>query len=114
MHSDPKNWGAGISFHRMSGEADNLKYYEYRAYVYKKIAKADITADIIALSYDAEIIGMNNSYAAVLAGGYSVMERARLVADIEYAHNPYFDREVKGLVKFVYNFGGSHGAKGGR
>ena len=113
-YSDPKNWGTGISFHRMSGETDNLKYSEYRAYAYKKIAKADITADVFAVSYDAEISGIKNAYTAVLAGGYSLMERARLVADIEYAHNPYFDKEVKGFVKFVYNFGGSYGAKGGR
>jgi hypothetical protein len=114
MYSDPKNWGTGISLHRMSGEADNLKYYEYRAYAYKKTAKADITADVFAVSYDAEISGVKNAYTAVLAGGYAVMERARLVADVEYAHNPYFDKEVKGLVKFVYNFGGSYGAKGGK
>ena len=114
MYSDPKNWGTGVSFHRMSGETDTLKYYDYRAYVYKKLGKADITADLFTVSYDVEISGVKNAYSASLAGGYYVMEQGRLAADIEYAHNPYYDKEVRGFVKFVYNFGSPYGAKGGK
>ncbi|OGW53867.1 MAG: hypothetical protein A2Z46_08340 [Nitrospirae bacterium RBG_19FT_COMBO_55_12] len=113
-YSDPKNWGTGVSFHRMSGETDTLKYYDYRAYAYKKLGKADITADLFAVSYDVEINGVKNAYSASLASGYYVIEKGRLSADIEYAHNPYYDKEVRGFVKFVYNFGSPYGAKRGK
>jgi hypothetical protein len=114
MYSDPKNWGAGVSFHRMSGETGALRYNDYRAYTYIKFGKADITADLFNVSYDSEINGVKNAYSASLAAGYYIIEQGKLAADIEYAHNPYFDKEVKGFVKFVYNFGSPYGAKGGK
>jgi len=107
-----QNIGAGLSVHRMDGQTDTLKYYEYRLYGYKKFAKTDITVDLFTVSYDEEINGIKNAYSASLAGGYALSARARLAADVEYAKDPFFDKDVRGLVKFVYNFEIEPGAKG--
>jgi hypothetical protein len=108
-----QNIGAGLSVHRMDGQTDNLKYYEYRLYGYKKFEKTDISVDLLTVAYDVEINGVTNAYSATLAGGYALSAKARLAADIEYAKDPFFDKNVIGLVKFVYNFDIETGAKGG-
>lgn len=106
-----RNNGAGISLHRMDGQADNLKYNEYRLFSYRKIQKIDVTADVLMVKYDTEINGVTNAYAAVLAGGYSLTPKATLGADIEYSKNPYYNKDVRALVKLVYNFDFAPAAK---
>jgi len=103
---------AGLSIHRMSGQTDNLRYDEYRLYGHRKFGRADLTADLFSVAYAAEINGIKNAYSGSLACGYALTTRARLGADIEYARNPYFDKDVRGLVKLVYNFDIAPGVKG--
>jgi hypothetical protein len=87
-----QNIGAGLSVHRMDGQTDQLKYYEYRLYGYKKFAKTDITVDLFTVAYDEEINGVKNAYSASLAGGYALSAGlARLAADVEHAKDPFFD-----------------------
>jgi hypothetical protein len=107
-----QNIAAGLSVHRMDGQEDTQRYYEYRLYGYKKFAKTDITVDLLTVSYDVEINGIKNAYSASLAGGYALSAQARLAADVEYAKDPFYDKDVSGLVKFVYNFDIETGAKG--
>jgi hypothetical protein len=112
-YAGAQNIGAGLSVHRMDGQEDNFKYYEYRLYGYKKFEKIDITVDLLTVSYDVEINGIKNAYSASLACGYALSAKARLAADVEYAKDPFFDKDVRGFVKFVYNFEIEPGAKGG-
>ena len=107
-----QNIGAGLSVHRMDGQTDDLKYYEYRLYGYKRFEKIDFTVDLLTVAYDLEINGIKNAYSASLAGGYALSAKARLAADVEYAKDPFFDKDVRGLVKFVYNFDIEPGTKG--
>jgi hypothetical protein len=100
----PQNIAAGLSFHKMDGKTDALRYKEYRLYGSKKFSTADITVDLFAVEYNAEINGVKNAYSASLAGGYALSPKARLAADIAYSKDPFFNKDVKGLVKFVYNF----------
>jgi hypothetical protein len=109
-----KTGGSGLGLHRMDGQTNTLKYDEARGYAYKKFGKVDITADIFIVLYDTAVNGVKNAYAAVLAGGYALTDRARLGADVEYARNPFFDKDVRGLVKLVYDFDFASGPKGGR
>jgi hypothetical protein len=111
-YAGAQNIGAGLSVHRMDGQTDKLRYYEYRLYGYKKFAKTDVTVDLLTVSYDVEINGVKNAYSASLAGGYALSAKARLAADIEYAKDPFFNKDVRGLVKLVYNFDVVPGAKG--
>ena len=106
--------GAGLAAHRMNGDTDKLRYTDYRVYVYKNFGVVDITADALAITYDTTINGIKTGYSASLAGGYAVTDRAKIKADVEYGHNPFYDRDVRGLVQFAYNFGTLPGTKGGK
>ena len=106
--------GAGLGAHRMNGDADKLRYTDYRVYVYKNFGVMNLTADALAITYDTTINGIKTGYSASLAGGYALTERAKVKADVEYGHNPFYDRDVRGMVQFVYNFGTLPGAKGGK
>ena len=88
----------------MDGQTDNLRYYEYRAYAYKNFKKTDLAVDLLTVTYDTEINSVKNAYSASLAGGYSLTPALKVGADIEYSKNPFFDKDVRGLVKLVYNF----------
>jgi len=109
----PQNIATGLSFHKMDGKTDALRYKEYRLYGYKKFDSVDITVDLFDVSYDVAINGVKDAYSASLAAGYSLSPKARLAADIEYAKNPFYDKDVRGFVKFVYNFDTVSTAQGG-
>ncbi|RJQ53355.1 MAG: hypothetical protein C4526_06825 [Nitrospiraceae bacterium] len=97
--------GAGLSVYRMSGEADDKKYTEYRAYGYKSFGKTGVTVDLFDVSYDKKINDVKNAYAAVVAAGYDLSENVRVAADLEYGRNPFFDDELKLFLKLLYRFG---------
>lgn len=111
-YSGDQGGAAGLSVHRMSGETDNLRYDEYRLYGCRNFGRADLTADLNSVAYAEEINGIKNAYSASLACGYALTTRARLGADVEYARNPFFDKDVRGLVKLVYNFDIAPSVKG--
>ncbi len=109
-YSDLESGGVGIGYHRMAGYANNLKYNEYRVYGYKKLGKFDLTADILDVAYDAPIFGVKDSYSGSLAAQYDLADAWKLGADVEYSHNPDFNRDVRGFVKLLYRFGAKGGA----
>jgi hypothetical protein len=113
-YSGAQNTVAGLSAHRLNGKTDNLKYNEYRLYGHRTFGRADLTADLFSVAYAEEINGIKNAYSASLACGYALTTRARLGADVEYAQDPFFSKDVRGLVKLVYNFDIAPGAKGGK
>ena len=104
-----KSGGAGLSVHRMDGETNSLSYDAYRVYGYKKMGKADVAVDALAVLYDAPINGVDNAYSVSLAVGYDLSEKLKLGADVEYAKNPDFDREVRSFLKLIYRFDTSYG-----
>ena len=106
----PESGGAGFSYHRMEGDTDKLKYAEYRLYGYKKFGHLDVTADVIDIAYVSAINGVKDAYAASLAAQYDLTEVWKLGADIEYAHNPDFDKDIRTFFKVLYHFGAKGGA----
>ena len=105
--------GAGAAAHRMDGQTDNMRYDEYRVYALKKFDKTSFAVDLIAVKYAAEIAsGVTNAYSASLSGGYLLTKDVKVGADIEYAKNPFFTRDVRGIVKLVYNFSTAPSFKG--
>ena len=104
-YSGPMDTAAGLSIHEMYGQSSSLRYTEFRIYGHRKFGSwADLTADIIEVAYAQDISGVRNAFSASLACGYELSTRARLAGDIEYSQNPFFNEDVRGLVKFVYNF----------
>jgi hypothetical protein len=111
----PSSFGAGFSVHRMDGGVDRLKFTEYRVYAMKKLGKADLTVDFIDLNYDnaAAMNEVKDAVTVVAAGSYELSKALRLAASLDYSHNPFFDNEVKGLVKLSYLFDVKRSAEGG-
>jgi hypothetical protein len=101
--------GAGISIHRMDGNVGRLTYDEYRVYGSKKIDKADVAVDLLAVLYDVPINGVDHAYSFSLAAGYELSERLKLGADVEYSKNPDFDRDVRTFLKLIYRFDLAYG-----
>jgi hypothetical protein len=95
---------AGIAVHRMDGYTDQLKYDEQRAYIKQKIAMMDITLDGLHVGYKEPINGEKDAWTGTAAAGFSFTPKARLVADVEYAKNPYYTRNVSGMLTLVYSF----------
>ena len=88
----------------MDGKTKDRQYSEYRVYTSRKIQKVDLTADALMVQYDAPINGVKNAYTAVLAGGYTVSRKTTIGADVEYSKNPYYDKDVRAFLKWVYAF----------
>jgi hypothetical protein len=109
-YSQADKGGAGIGYHRMDGDTDRLKYDEYRLYGYKKIGKLDVTADLLDVTYASAINGVKDSYSVALAAQYDITEAWKLGADVEYSHNPDFDKDIRTFFKLLYHFGSKGGA----
>ncbi len=99
--------------HKMDGKDDRLKYDEYRAYVYKKFGKADLTLDALDVKYEQAINGVKDAYSVSLAIGYDLTEKLKVGADVEYSKNPDFDKDVRAFLKAIYRFDVGYGARKG-
>jgi hypothetical protein len=103
-YTDAQYGSSGLALHRMDGETKDRQYSEYRLYASRKIQKVDLTADALMIKYDAAINGVKSAYTVALAGGYAWSPKTMIGADIEYAKNPYYDKDVRAFLKLVYNF----------
>ena len=110
----PKSYRAGLSFHRMDGDATSLQYDEYRIYGSAKIHKVDIAVDLLDVKYQAAINGVSDAYSATLAAGYELTERLAVGADVEYAKNPEYDKDVRLFMKLNYRFDEKPGKDAGK
>lgn len=106
-------YGAGLILQRMAGDTDELQYFEYRGYLTARHGKFDATVDALDVVYDQPINGTDDAYALALALGYNHTDSLRLAADIEYGSNPFFDDEVKGMLKVLWQFSAGSASKGG-
>lgn len=113
-YSLPASYAAGIAVHRMDGNSDRLNFYEYRVFASKRLGKADLTLDLIDISYDSakSMNNVKNALTIVAGSSYEMSQSLRIGADIEYSKNPFFDNEVKGLVKLTYLFDTKFAAEG--
>jgi hypothetical protein len=113
-YSGPEGNAAGLSVHHMNGQTVSLRYIEYRVYGQRKFGSwADLTVDLMNTAYSQEINGIKNALSASLAYGYALSTRSRLAADIGYSRSPYFNKDVRGLVKLVYSFDRASGPRKG-
>jgi hypothetical protein len=108
----PESYGGGLSYHRMEGEVDKLRYDEYRIFASKSIGKANITVDLFDVHYEAPINGRRDVYAISAAVGYEVTPALQVSGDVEYSRSTDSDSAVAGLLKLVYRFDMNFGAEG--
>ena len=111
-YSLPDSLATGFSIHRMDGNTDSLNYYEYRVFASKKLSQLYLALDLFNVSYDSRINDVKNAYSVAGAATYEFNEKVKVNANVEYAHNPFFDDEVKGLFKLTYVFDTRRAAEG--
>ncbi len=99
-----ESFGMGVSGHRMDGATAALQYDELGIYVSQKISRADVSLQLIHLAYKQEINGVKHADNASAAAGYAITPKARLVADVTYATDSDFKRDVRAMATFVYSF----------
>jgi len=111
----PASYSAGASVHRMSGTENRLKFTEYRLFASKKWGPANLTLDVIDLNYDnpATMNDVKNAVTVVAAGSYQLLKDLQLGGSVDYSHNPFFDNDVRGLVKLTYLFEVNRSGEGG-
>jgi hypothetical protein len=107
----PDALSAGLSYHRMDGDSDRLKYDEYRAWASKKLGPADLTLDCIDIYFDNSINGIHNTYSIAVAAGYDFSPKVRVAADVDFLRSSDFDQEFRGLIKVTYVFDSERRAK---
>jgi hypothetical protein len=98
----------------MNGPSADLRYDEQRAYVTGRASKIDLTLDVTHVRYQQAINGEDDAYSTSAAVGYTASPKARFVADVEYAKNPDFDRDVRGMLSFIYTFDAKLGGTGAK
>ena len=108
----PASYAAGLSYHRMAGEVDKLKYDEYRIFGSKNFGPASIALDIIDVHYESPINGIQNTYAISGAVGYEVTPAWQISADVEFSRTTDSDNAIAGMLKLVYRFDVNFGAEG--
>ncbi len=103
-YADSKVGGAGISIHRMNGDEDRLRYNETRVYGYRKIDHTDYSIDALNVLYDKSINGVSSAVSLVLAAQMELSTKVKLGADVEYASNPDYNRDIRTFFKVIYSF----------
>jgi hypothetical protein len=106
-----ESFGAGVSGHSMKGENDSLRYDELGIYATGKISPFDLSVQLDHLVYKQEINGVKNADNASAALGYALTPKARIVADVKYARDPQYTRNVQGMATFVYSFDEHYGPR---
>jgi hypothetical protein len=96
--------GAGLSLGRTHGPTDRLQYDQQRGYVTRTFGKGDITLDLLHVGYQQPINGDRDAWSGSAALGYRLTDRARVVADAEYAKNPDYNSDVRAMLTLVYAF----------
>jgi hypothetical protein len=112
-YSKPKAYNAGVSLHKMDGDTKQLQYDTYRVYASKTMQKTDIVVDLVSVKYQEPINTVSTAYSASLACGYAFTEKLKAGADMEYAKNPDFDKDVRVLLKLNYLFDAGSGKRKG-
>jgi hypothetical protein len=103
--------GVSLSFRRVDGSTAMLRYSQVRGYVWYRKGKFNLALDALNDRYDEEVRGVTDAYVLSLAMGYDLGDQLRLVADVDYGSNPYFESEIKAILKLDYRFSAFSGSR---
>lgn len=98
-------FSSGVSYHRMLGKDNKLKYHDFKVY-FKKIFAEKLSSllSLNYLKYDEPINNVNNAYNLVLSNEYKFSKKTNTSLDFEYAHNPDFEKDFRAFLKLTYRF----------
>jgi hypothetical protein len=106
--------GAGLAVHRMDGPTARLQYDEQRVSITKTLSMFDLSLDIGHISFAQPINGVSDSSTGTAAAGCRFSQNARVVAAVDYAKTPDYDRDIRSMLTFVYSFDAKTGGTGAK
>lgn len=95
---------------RMDGDRDQDRYLLTRAYFYydqlgKMVPFKFVTGDLVYAYYDQSIYDQNNALFLSLGVGSNFLKKAlQIKLSGDYSHDPYFDDDLRALLKATYTF----------
>lgn len=96
---------AGVSYHRADSALSANSYHEARGYVMYRTDKYSASLDAIGHFYDEKVLGTRDTDYEVLGSlGYHLMDNLAVSGDVGYGRNPWYDEEVRGVIRLTYNF----------
>lgn len=85
---------------------DDRGYLETRGYVYQRLGKLFYAAlDAIHYQLRESIYGVDQGFYGTGSLGWNVVEDLAVQASGIYVSSPYYDQDVRGLLKVAYRFG---------
>jgi hypothetical protein len=109
-------WGksseAGVELGYLDGDTSNSSYFLGRTYVYEVLSPGFVTADLVYAHYDEAVEGDDQSLFISLGTGKNFLDdtlEVRLSGD--FTSGPYFDSDLRGMIKLRYNFKHSFSSK---
>lgn len=95
----------GVEFGRMQGNDRENRYYLGRGYFFWDIKPAFLTGEAMYVHYDRDIYRKNHSLFASLGGGSKFFNDALSVKlSMDYSSDPYFDEDIRWMLKVSYLF----------
>jgi hypothetical protein len=96
----------GLSFHRMEGPVDKLRYVEARAYAITKLEKWRLSLDAINLNYDSAFNNLKDAYSLNGTVRYTINDSLTSGFSIDYSKTPDFIHNTTALLNLVYGYKG--------
>ncbi len=96
----------GLSFHRMEGPVEKLRYVETRAYATTKLEKWRLSLDAIDLDYDSAFNNLKNAYSLNGTIRYTINDSLTSGFSIDYSKTPDFINNTTALLNLVYGYKG--------
>jgi hypothetical protein len=97
-------FGFGAGGHHMDGATSALQYDELELYASQKIAKAEISLQVVHLAYKQEINGIKHADDASATAGYAITPNTRIAADVSYITDSDFKRDIRAMATLIYSF----------
>jgi len=95
----------GLEAGVMDGDTDDTRYSLWRGFLYWDFKPAFVSGDAVYVRYDEDILGEDHSVFASLGGGMNFFDEAlKLKLSGDYSADPYFDKDVRGLLAVTYLF----------
>ncbi len=100
----------GVSFARTTAAAGIMSYYEARAFGMYTTGRYSANIDMIANVYDQNVYGKKNAYEITGGCGYQATPSLRVSGEASYADNPWYDGDVRGVLRLTYAYNNKKGA----
>jgi hypothetical protein len=101
-------FSAGLSLHRMRGDAEKLRYLETRVYAAREWERWRLSFDALNHHYDAPVSGVDNAYSVNGTIRRAVTDELAATLSVDYGRTPDFSYNSTVLVGLIYTY------KGGR